>query len=398
MRLLFLTPRSPRPPLKGDQVVAYHRLRLLARRHEVALLTFYEDEREREELRGLEGLCEVRAVQLSRRRAVARMALGGATSRVPFQVLYYRSAAYRRALAELLAERPFDLADVVLLRLAPYGRLLGDLPRVLDLIDSMQLSFSRRVALERPPARWAFAEELRRVTAWERRVAGEFDHLLVVAGRDRELIPAENVTVVPNGIDTDAFAPRPELRRPETVVFSGNMRFPPNVSAAVWFAERCLPLLRARRPEARFVVAGAEPAGAVRALGRLDGVEVTGFVESMPAALNAASVAVAPMRSASGIQNKLLEAMACGLPCVTTRMGLGDVAAREGEELLVADEPEPFAEAVASLLADGERAGRIGTAGRGFVERRHSWEAAAAAVEAVYERVLAARNAAIRSS
>ena len=115
------------------------------------------------------------------------------------------------------------------------------------------------------------------------------------------------------------------------------MSYPPNIRAARWFADECFPLIQAEVPGATFVIAGAAPAREIRELQTRNGIVVTGFVPSMPVTLNAATVAVAPMRSGAGIQNKILEAMACGLPVVTTTIGLGGITATRGRELLVAD-------------------------------------------------------------
>ena len=187
---------------------------------------------------------------------------------------------------------------------------------------------------------------------------------------------------------TDEFAPLPGATRRFDLVFSGNMGYAPNAQAARWFVEECLPLVRASVPEASLAIVGARPLRTVRALGRVPGVHVTGYVDSVARALNEAAVAVAPLRAASGIQNKVLEAMACGRPVVTTALGLGDIEARPGDEVIVADGAEPFARAVVELLRSPERAEALGRRGRDFVVRRHSWERAADAVEDVYRLVL----------
>ena len=170
------------------------------------------------------------------------------------------------------------------------------------------------------------------------------------------------------------------------------MSYEPNVKAVTWFVEQCLPRIRRELPHASLVIAGSNPARAVRALEEPGGVRVTGFVGSMPATLNEASVAIAPMRSGSGIQNKILEAMACGLPVVATSIGLGSIAARRGSEIVVADAEDDFADAVVTLLRSPDRAQEVGRRARAFVLANHSWERAAAIVDAIYRRVVEDRG------
>jgi polysaccharide biosynthesis protein PslH len=356
------------------------------------LLSFIQDEHELERAHELEPYCSaVHAVRLPPWRSVLAVAGGSLRSSDPLQVMYYRSAAFRRRLDELVARERFDLVHAYFHRTAPYAAGLR-LPRVLELMDSMRLRMERHVAVERAPKRWLFREELRRIAGYELETARRFDRVLVVSEQDREQIPLPNVTVVPNGVDATAFAPRLQLRRPEVVVFSGNMSYEPNVRAVTWFAERVLPLVRRAVPGAVFEIVGSRPSREVRELERLAGVRVSGYVESMPDALNGASVAVAPMRSGSGIQNKVLEAMACALPIVTTSIGRGSIAARPGVELAVADGEEAFADAVAGLLSHPAEARAVGEAARAFVLEHHTWEAGADQINEIYSEIVHTRS------
>jgi glycosyltransferase involved in cell wall biosynthesis len=257
----------------------------------------------------------------------------------------------------------------------------------------LQLRYERHVGVERPPLRWVYREELRRIRRYETHVASAFDHLTVVSEVDRRYLPSRNVTVVPLGVDADVFRPLPALRRPApTVVFSGRLGYAPNADAAVWLVEEILPRIHAARPDVQLVLAGADPSAPVRALARRPGVVLTGRVSSMPHALNVATVAVAPLRSGSGMQNKVLEAMACALPVVTTHRAFEGIQGQPGRDLIVADSPTQIADAVVALLADPARAESIGQAARETVRRHHSWEASAARLEEIWQAVASGAN------
>jgi polysaccharide biosynthesis protein PslH len=384
MKILFVTPRFPYPPHKGDQAVAFHRMRTLGDRHELVLLTFYETEEQLEGLPQLARFCKaVHAVRLPRWRSYLNMLALGGFSRTPLQVLYYRSPAFRRKLRELLERESFDLVHGFMLRLGPYLEGIP-VPRVLELIDSMQLNIGRTAERARGLRRLVYREELRRVGAYERSADRFAEALVFVSDIDRSMVASQRAVTFPLGVDRPVAAAHEEAPSAPVVVFSGNMAYAPNVDAALFFANGCWQQIRDAVPHAEFWIVGGNPAPAVKALASRDGIRVTGFVPDMAAVLRRAAVAIAPMRSGSGMQFKVLEAMACGLPVVVTGVGLGAIAARPGEELVVADAPADFAASVVSLLRDRHRREVMGAKARAFVTTHHSWDQIALHVETLY--------------
>ena len=384
MRILFVTSRFPYPPLRGDQAIPYHRLRILSRTHEITLLSFYQSESELQGLNNLKPFCKhIHTIRLPLWRSVFNVGLNGLFSQLPLQVLYYRSSEFKKLLGQLLKKNEYDLVHAYLLRIGPYLSEVP-IPKVLELIDSMQLNWARRVEAESLPGKWFYAEELRRVRNYERTIGNHFDRMLVVSKQDREFIPTSNVEVVPLGVDTDFFKPSARKAGAHNIVFSGNMGYSPNIQAVKWFVDKCLPGIQRAVPDSTFTVLGINPPREIRSLSGRKGVSVTGFVDSIPEALGNASVAVAPMLSGSGMQFKILEAMACGLPVVATSLGLGDIKAVPGRDIAVADSPEQFTKSVVSLLAAPRVAEEMGTAGRSFVISNHSWETLSAKVDAIY--------------
>jgi glycosyltransferase involved in cell wall biosynthesis len=180
--------------------------------------------------------------------------------------------------------------------------------------------------------------------------------------------------VLRNGVDLEFYEPSRNAPEPGHIAFTGVMNYYPNVDGCVWFAEDILPLVRERVPDARFTIIGSKPAPEIERLASIPGVTVTGFVDDTRDWLRRAAVSVAPLRIARGIQNKVLEALAMGLPTVGTTSATQGVDGRPGEHYLVRDDARSFADAVIELLQDAERARALGAAGRRFVEETYDWE------------------------
>jgi sugar transferase (PEP-CTERM/EpsH1 system associated) len=380
MRILMVVPRVPWPLDKGDRLTVHHYLRFFAARHAVTLVAFAEDASERAGVEHVRDLCaRVEVVPLPRARGIARAARAFASGD-PFQIEYYRSAAMRRRVAAVAAEERPDVAYAHTLRMAQYVRDLS-CPRVLGAQVSMTLNYERLAARARSPLRRIFYRmEHRRLRACERSIAAGLERCLVISEKDRAAIeaggePLENAMLLPHGVDGAEFSPDPRVRAdPATIVLTGNMGYAPNEDAAVHFCASIFPRVLARRPDARLAIVGTDPTRAVRALAQKPGVEVTGRVPRVVEWLRRAEVAVAPLRVGAGLQNKVLEAMATGLPVVATSIANEGIGAPAGRAIEIADEPQDFAEAVVSLLADPGRRERMGRAARAFIEERFTWE------------------------
>jgi sugar transferase (PEP-CTERM/EpsH1 system associated) len=389
MKILFITARFPFPPIKGDKVVAYNRLKHFSRKHDITLLTFA-DEGDMRYVQEISKYCrEIHCVPFSRLHAMARILFQG-YKKVPLQVLYYQSREFRRTLDALLKINSYDLIHVFLLRMAPYVSALTGCPKILELIDSMELNMKRRAHLERGIKKWIFAEEAKRLSRYEQWMTGRYDYSVVVSELDRRTINGARMEVAPNGVNTDEFYPAGVQRKEEDVViFTGNMSYFPNETAVMYFAETIFPKIRVQRPGVRFRIVGGGASKRIKNLQKKnEAITVLGFVDSMAEHINRAKVSVCPMIAGSGIQFKILESLSCGVPVVTTSMGKGAIELGEDDGLYVADDPDVFAERVLDLLSNNDMPNVISRKISAAVKNKYSWESSNLKIDKMYSELV----------
>jgi glycosyltransferase involved in cell wall biosynthesis len=340
----------------------------------------------------------VETVPATRWRSIARLARAPFAS-VPLQTLLFYDPEVGRRARELAHDWAVDLVHVQMIRMAPVLGVLRSVPSVVDLIDSMAVNLARQARRSRPPRSWLAAWEARRVAVYERALASEFDQLVISSPIDRTAIgDFPNLHVVANGVDLDAHPFVATKRSEDAIVFSGTMWYFPNVDAAQWLVHEVLPLIRRDRPGATVAIVGARPLPSVQKLAEVRGVTVTGRVPSVHDYVARSAVAVAPMRSGSGIQFKIIEAMAAGTPVVATptaTVGLQAVAERD---LLVGEDAASFAAQVVRLLGDATLRQRLARNAVRLVRDVYAWERTVDVLENVYEHARDGRRGVTSSS
>jgi sugar transferase (PEP-CTERM/EpsH1 system associated) len=392
MKILFVTARFPYPPFKGDQSIPFHRLKYMGDKHEITLLTFYESKKELPFLEKITPYCkQVITVKKSFFRSLFNMLVFGLFSRLPFQALYYQSRIFKQQLKKLMAENSFDILHVYMLRTAGYGKNIQqpDMPKILELIDSMQMNFQRRVEKEKWPKKWLFKLELKRLTKYEPEMVKNYDRSIVVSGKDKDFINHDRVMAIPLGIDTREFHPgKNKLPKGKVIAFTGNMGYFPNKNAILWFLKNCWETIKKQLPGTQLVIAGKNPGPGIKKYKNDDSVQVLGYVDSVAAVLQKARLAIAPLQSGSGMQFKILEAMACALPVVTTTIGLGTIPAVNNESILAADDPDDFAQCCIRLLTDDTLAESIGKKAMQIVRQTFTWEKNIDSLHQLYQELL----------
>ncbi|NQU75145.1 MAG: TIGR03087 family PEP-CTERM/XrtA system glycosyltransferase, partial [Planctomycetes bacterium] len=291
---------------------------------------------------------------------------------------YFHSPRLRRALHQTPGDGPFDLAigysssTLDLLTAAPARA------RIMDLVDVDSAKWAGYAQSARPPKNWLYRMEADRVRRLERRAVHTCEAVLVVSEAEISAMegPCEKIHAVGNGVDLDFFAPAdpPADDRP-SLVFTGTMDYRPNAEGVCWFVKQVWPVLRKQLPTATFTIVGRDPTVAVRRLANVPGVYITGTVADVRPYLAAASVAVAPLLIARGIQNKVLEAMAIGRAVVASPAALEGLDVRPGSDVLAAETPQQWQQCLTQLLTDAARRKALGLAARQLVERLYSWPA-----------------------
>jgi polysaccharide biosynthesis protein PslH len=404
-KILVLTPQFPYPPHQGTTIRNYNLIAGLAQANEVHLLSFGNQAQILDS--PLHGLCRsVRIVQPPQRSMGQRLA-GLFVSHLPDMAQRLPSPAYQAALDSTLEQEKPDVVEVEGIELAQYlfqvaesrGRP-GEPLLVFDDHNAEYVLQQRAFETDaRNPRRWIGAAysfvQWRRLRAYERRTCRAADQVVAVSEADaealRRLVPGLQPAVVPNGVDlrfyTETVAPLDLPHGPGEgdLVFTAKMDFRPNVDAALWFAQEVLPLVRRGAPEARFWVVGKDPHPRLAPLRDDPAVQITGWVEDQRPYIAAAGVYVIPLRMGGGTRLKVLEAMAMGKAIVSTTVGCEGFEVVPGRELVVADTPADFAEAVLRLLGNPAQRERLGQAGQDFAASRYDWRLIVPKLEAVYD-------------
>lgn len=395
--ILFLAPRIPFPPDRGDKIRSHHLLKALARLAPVHVGCFAETEAELAHRESLAVLAESHHIA-RRSRSLATDGLSALAKGRPVSLAAFDDRGLHEWVSRTVATRPIDTVFVFSGQMGQYvsGGFTGRL--VVDLCDVDSVKFEAYAAQGRPPRSWIDAREARLLRSEEARLASRADCTLFISEAEANLFRsrcagARRVDVLPNGVDVDYFgpdrvAPHPALasRPGPHIVFTGQMDYAPNVAAALRVIRSLLPAIRSAFPDAEFHVVGRAP---VRELQRHDGergVRIWGEVPDVRPFLAAADLALLPLAVARGVQNKALEAMAMARPVLLTPGAATGIAAADGIHFTVADGDSSLVARACDLLADKARATAMGASARRFVTERFGWEATGEKLAAILGR------------
>jgi glycosyltransferase involved in cell wall biosynthesis len=406
MNILFVVPYMP----NLIRARSYNLTRFLARMgHQVKIATLWTDEHEMADKRSLESYSlTVDALGQPKWRS-ALNCLIAVPSRTPLQAVYSWNPGLARRLSELAQCNGGDCFDVIHvehLRGARYGEYIKsrfpDIPVVWDSVDCISYLFEQASGKSRSIfSRLLVQFELKRTRKYEGELPGKFDHILITSQVDRQALlglaakgaALSPVSVLPNGVDWEYFGKEEIVsREPATVVFSGKMSYHANITMVLHLMNEIMPYVWEKCPEVRVLIVGKDPPAQIRALAKNPAVVVTGTVDDIRPYLYRATVAVVPLIYGAGIQNKVLEAMACGTPVVATPRAILALDAVPDRDLLIASAPADFAEKVLMLIEDRALQQKVGQSGRQYVEKNHQWARITGLLEGVYHEVIRTRH------
>jgi len=397
LKILYVCHRFPFPPKRGGKIRPFNMIRHFSEQHEVTVASLVRSDDEALEGQGIAPHCaHFEMAQVSDNLQMARM-VARLPTLVPSSMGYFYSPDLARRIRELLRTTRYDLIFVHCSSVAQYVADVRGIPKILDFGDMDSQKWLEYAHYKPFPLSLGYWLEGSKMLRAEKRLATQFDLCTATTRAEWETLNGYGVQVptdwFPNGVDANFFTPDDTPYDPNTISFIGRMDYYPNQECMADFCAKTLPLLRAQRPNIKLVIVGADPSPAMRKLGELPGVTVTGSVPDVRPYVRASALMVAPLNIARGTQNKILEAMAMGVPVVTSTVAAGGVDAQSEAHFLVADTPAGYAQAILRILDNPAERQRLALAGRERMLSNHAWPKSMQRLDGIVERCLNNKNA-----
>jgi sugar transferase (PEP-CTERM/EpsH1 system associated) len=397
MNILYVCHRFPFPPKRGGKIRPFNMIRhLSASGHKVTVCSLARSAEEAEEGRGIAPHCaDFEMAQVSNRvqtlRMVARLPVT-----TPSSMGYFYSPTLAQRVRHRLSQQKWDLIFVHCSSVAQYVEHITDVPKILDFGDMDSQKWLEYANYKSFPLSLGYRFEGAKMQAAEKRLAGRFDLCTATTRAEWETLDSYGTGVAsdwfPNGVDADFFCPSGEPYDADTISFIGRMDYYPNQECMARFCEQIWPILKSRRPNMKLLIVGADPTPEMRKLGEIPGVTVTGSVPDVRPFIRSSALMVAPLNIARGTQNKILEAMAMGVPVVTSTIAAGGVDAESVKHFLVADTPEEYAQAILRIVESPEERERLASAGRQRMLSHHAWPHSMARLDQIIDRCIKTFN------
>ena len=384
MKIFVLLSRVPFPIEKGDKLRAFHQIRCLAKNNQIILCCLSNTPVHPEAMNVLNGFCDELHIIPIHKTGMVWNLIKAFFNGKPFQIGYFFRCSAQKKINTLLKNTNPDHIYCQLIRVSEYVKD-ALIPKTLDYQDIFSTGAKRQA--EKAPVwmRFLYLLEHRRLLKYEHNIFNKFDHKSIISQPDRDLLPhasRNEVAIIPNGVDQEYFYPV-KTQKKHDLVFTGNMGYPPNIDAARFIALEIFPLVIKRFPNATLLIAGATPHPKVMAL-QTSNITVTGWLPDIRDSYASSSIFIAPMRIGTGLQNKLLEAMAMQLPCITSALANQALGAKENEEILVGTTAGEYAEHAISLMQNEAMANELAQKGYNFVSKTFSWESSTSMLEKLF--------------
>lgn len=376
MKIVVLLSRFPYPLEKGDKLRAYHQIKELAKRHEIILCSLTDTKIEQTWINELESFCTELHIFKLKKPLIYWNTLKQLFTSKPYQTGYFYQHSIQQKIGRIIKATQPDHIYCQLIRTTEYVKNIHEIPKTLDYMDALSKGMYRRAEITKGIKKKLFLIEGRRLAEYENRIFDYFNHHTIISKQDKALInhpQKDQITVVENGIAPEFSTYEKPVERNFDIVFTGNMNYPPNVECAEYIINKIYPILIKSRPEIRILLSGASPHQRISDLAIKDKIVVSGWVEDIRDSYAKGKLFLAPLFIGTGLQNKLLEAMAMCLPIITTPLANNALEAIHNESAIIANTAQEFADAVILLLEDEDLQKRIAENGRAFVNSKFDW-------------------------
>lgn len=375
MRILVIVSRVPYPLEKGDKLRAYNQVKELSKRHQVFLCCLSDEPVHPDATAKLKEIAsQVAIIPLVKWKIYFNVLLEF-LGRKPFQVAYFYQKGVHKKVKLIINNFSPEHIYCQLVRTTEYAKNEFNIPKTLDYQDAFSKGMERRAAQSSGLKRWFFKSESKRLLQYEHIVFEYFDHKCIISQQDRDLIYHEKrkeIAVIANGVDFDFFKPI-KAEKKFDICFVGNMSYAPNINSALFLINQVLPLLIKEIPNIQLLISGADPVDELIKLNGLN-VSIRGWVDDIRTSYAESRVFVAPMFLGTGLQNKLLEAMAMGIPCVTSKLANNALNAIPNKHLLIGKTPEQYKDHIIFLLQNSINSEQMAADAVEFVKNNYSWQ------------------------
>lgn len=385
MKIFVILSRVPYPLDKGDKLRAFNQIKQLSKKNQIILFALNDTELDEFALAELKKYCVAISIMKFSKLTVFFNLVRALFNGNPLQVGYFYFNKAQKKIDLLIAKHKPDHIYCQLIRTAEYAKPHPGIPKTLDYMDVFSKGMERRKFSEPFFMRPLLALEHKRLLKYEQDVFQYFNNKTIISEQDKNLIPhtrRQEIIVIPNGVDADYFKAIPHEKEFD-LLFNGNMNYPPNIESVEYLVNKIMPLIWEKLPKVRLLISGSSPSNKVLAL-KSPRVEISGWVFDVRENFAKSKILVAPMQISIGLQNKLLEAMAMQLPCVTSTLANNAIGAKPNEQIMVADTPQQYVQCIIELLQDEAKAKRIANNGYIFAINNFNWQSSTAKLEKLF--------------
>ncbi|MDR4515066.1 TIGR03087 family PEP-CTERM/XrtA system glycosyltransferase [Nitrosomonas sp.] len=379
MKILYICHRFPYPPKRGGKIRPFNMIKHLSQQgHQVWVASLARSQQEYNECSGIKDYCHQYTIGLvSDAVQWIRMIINLLTP-TPSSLAFFFSSTLKKQINIWLAEEEFDLIFVHCSSVAQYVENVKHIPKILDYGDMDSEKWLTYRSFKPFPFNWGYWLEGTKMKFSEKSLARKFDLTTCTTRAELDTLESYGTAIktdwFPNGVDADFFQPDGTAYDPHSISFIGRMDYFPNQQCMLQFCHHTLPLIQEKIPDTKLYIVGAEPSKKIKALEKINGVVVTGSVKDVRPYILKTAAMVAPLNIARGTQNKILEAMAMGVPVVSSTLAAGGIDAIAGEHFLTADTPAEYAEKLINLMESAPLREKYAKAGRERMLSNHAWQ------------------------